>query len=344
MVNGGYQFPGRWIGGVALIAGPLVWLTGVWLRLPFHFFFPQQLAAYQQAPARMFAAYSCVLVGQILVALGVIAAANVIGRTRPALATWGGLLVVLGLFARTFHAGVDHLAFQLVAPLGLERATAVIGGIVRCGAHVARAQPAIMFGWPVLALGAWRAGVLPWWRALALAGMLALMMGVLKGSSWVSVAALVGLAIAFVPLGIRLLADGPRPAAARGRGVGRLRSRPDRPGLRSGPDGLTAPPERRVLKCRFGFGLAASTEQSSETPSSRKWRNWQTHQLEGLAVAIPWGFESPLSAPTTYGDSERALSSAVAKLCCQLRPFRGVAEQAAARTLVCPFLRTPEPG
>ena len=24
----------------------------------------------------------------------------------------------------------------------------------------------------------------------------------------------------------------------------------------------------------------------------RWWRNWQTHQLEGLAVAIPWGFES----------------------------------------------------
>src|SRR5262245_46003349 len=29
-------------------------------------------------------------------------------------------------------------------------------------------------------------------------------------------------------------------------------------------------------------------------PTARKWRNWQTHQLEGLAVAIPWGFESPL--------------------------------------------------
>lgn len=24
----------------------------------------------------------------------------------------------------------------------------------------------------------------------------------------------------------------------------------------------------------------------------RSWRNWQTHQLEGLAVAIPWWFES----------------------------------------------------
>jgi hypothetical protein len=213
MVGGPYQFPGRWIGGVALIAGPLVWLAGVLLRLPFHFFFPQQLAAYQQAPARMFAAYSCVLAGQILVALGVVAAANVIGRTRPALATWGGLLVVLGLFARTFHAGVDHLAFQLVEPLGLHSATAVIGKTYGAAHVVAALTLAIMFGWPVLALGAWRAGVLPWWRALALASMAGLMLGVLKGSSWTSVACLTGLAVAFVPLGIRVLCDGPRPRA-----------------------------------------------------------------------------------------------------------------------------------
>jgi hypothetical protein len=55
-----------------------------------------------------------------------------IGRTRPALATWGGLLVVLGVFARTFHAGVDHLAFQLVSSLGLRPATALVGQT--CGA------------------------------------------------------------------------------------------------------------------------------------------------------------------------------------------------------------------
>ncbi len=211
MTDGGYRFPGRWVGGVALIAGPLIWLSGVVLKLPFHFFFPQQLAAYQQAPERMFAAYSCVLAGQILVALGVIAAANVIGRTRPALATWGGLLIVLGLFARTFHAGIDHLAFQLVTPLGLQPATALVGQTYGAAHVVAALSPAIMFGWPVLAFGGWRAGVLPWWRALALAGMLALMLGALKGSSWVSVACLAGLAVAFVPLGLALLADGPRP-------------------------------------------------------------------------------------------------------------------------------------
>ena len=28
--------------------------------------------------------------------------------------------------------------------------------------------------------------------------------------------------------------------------------------------------------------------------ATRKWRNWQTHQLEGLAVVIPSGFKSPL--------------------------------------------------
>ena len=211
MSDGSYRFPGRWVGGIALIAGPLVWLTGVLLKLPYHFFFPQQLAAWQQAPERMFAAYSCVLVGQILVAVGVIAAANVIGRTRPALATAGGLMVVLGLFARTFHAGADHLAFQLVAPLGLQPATALVGQTYGAAHVVVALSPAIMFGWPVLAFGAWRAGVLPWWRALALAGMLALMLGVLKGSSWVSVACLVGLAVAIVPLGLALLADGPRP-------------------------------------------------------------------------------------------------------------------------------------
>ena len=37
-----------------------------------------------------------------------------------------------------------------------------------------------------------------------------------------------------------------------------------------------------------------SPTQSAVISRTRKWRNWQTHQLEGLAVAIPWGFESPL--------------------------------------------------
>ena len=39
--------------------------------------------------------------------------------------------------------------------------------------------------------------------------------------------------------------------------------------------------------------------EARHPPTSRKWRNWQTHQLEGLALAITWGFESPLSHQTS---------------------------------------------
>ena len=34
------------------------------------------------------------------------------------------------------------------------------------------------------------------------------------------------------------------------------------------------------------------------TQRVRQWRNWQTHQLEGLTVAIPWRFESSLPHQT----------------------------------------------
>ena len=37
----------------------------------------------------------------------------------------------------------------------------------------------------------------------------------------------------------------------------------------------------------FSIRTSQSGRQISIGPLSRKWRNWQTHQLEGLAVAIP---------------------------------------------------------
>src|SRR6476660_8097314 len=99
-----YSFPGRWVGGTALVLGPSLWLVGLVLRLPFHFFFPQQLQAYHEAPGRITAAYGCVLFGGIVTSLGVITLATEISRSRPLWATWGGVLVLLGLFTRAFHA------------------------------------------------------------------------------------------------------------------------------------------------------------------------------------------------------------------------------------------------
>lgn len=206
-----FWFPGRWIGGVSLVLGPLLLLAGVLLRLQFDFFFPQQLAAFQDHPELVFAAYSAFAAGNVLLWPAIATLARQIGRKKPGLALWGGALAMFGLFARTFHAGVDHLAFQMVRVQGIEVATKTIADTY--GAyHIFHAlSPAIFAGWIVLAIGAYRSGTLGVIRSVSLALMASLMMGVLKGSSPTSVVATAGLCVALVPLDIQVLRDGPMP-------------------------------------------------------------------------------------------------------------------------------------
>jgi hypothetical protein len=205
------RFPGRWLGGVALILGPLLMLTGVLLRAGRNFFFPDQLAAYAQHPALMFTAYSCFLAGNVLLWPAVAMLAHRIGVTRPIIAVWGGALATFGLFARTFHAGVDHLAFQLVRVQDLQTATQAVADSYGAYHIISALSMAIMAGWIVLAVGAWRARVLGLPRAIALAAMSALPLGVLKGTTPLSIIAVVGLVVALVPLGMRVLREGQAP-------------------------------------------------------------------------------------------------------------------------------------
>lgn len=206
------RFPGRWLGGVTLILGPLFMLTGVLLRAGPHFFFPDQLEAYQQHPTRMFLAYSAVLLGTLLLWPAVVTLAQRVAATHRGWALAGGALVVFGLFGRAFHAGVDHLAFQLARIEGVASATSTISAAYGAYHVVSALNLAIMAGWIVLAVGAWRARVLGLPRAIALAAMSALPLGVLKGTTPLSVVAVTGLVVALLPLGIRVLRDGPRPS------------------------------------------------------------------------------------------------------------------------------------
>lgn len=206
-----FWFPGRWIGGVSLILAPLVLLTGVLLRIRFHFFFPEQLTAFRDHPALMTASYNCFVAGNILLWPAIITLAEWIGRKRSQLALWGGSLAVLGLFARTFHGGVDHLAFQLVRLQGLETATSTVADAYGAFSIVATLNGAIMAGWVLLGLGAYLSGTFGLFRSIALGSMSLLMLGVLKGSSWVSVIATAGLCAAFLPFGISVLKSGPTP-------------------------------------------------------------------------------------------------------------------------------------
>lgn len=201
--------PGRWVEGVGLVLGPLLLLAGVLTRIGEDDFFPGQLAAYAAHPGRMVLSYSLYAAGVVLLWPGVTALARLIGSSWG---QWGLALVVLGLFGRVFHAGVSHLAFQLVDALGLEEAQRVVAGTYGAFHVFKAANVCIMGGWIVLAVGAYRARVLGLVRCVALGLAAGLPLGVLKGSSDpISLVALAGLAVALVPLGLSVLKEGPAP-------------------------------------------------------------------------------------------------------------------------------------
>lgn len=210
---GHLPFPGRWLGGISLVLAPLLLLTGELLKFRFDFFFPEQLRAYQSHPTLMFTAYSLFLAGNILLWPAIVTLANLIGRSKPVWAVWGGSLVLFGLFARTFHSGINHLAFQLVNILSLPKATETVAQSYGAFHIVSTLSGAILFGWAVLAVGAWLSGTLRPVGVIALAMMSALMIGVLKGGTVMSVIATSCLCIALVPLGVRVLAHGSMPPA-----------------------------------------------------------------------------------------------------------------------------------
>ncbi|MFI6089686.1 hypothetical protein [Streptomyces sp. NPDC051218] len=204
-------FPGRWVGGVAMVLGPVLMLAGALLRVRFDFFFPAQLAAYERHPGRMATSYALFATGNLLLWPAVALLAARIGIRSPGWGLWGGVLAMSGLLARTFHAGVDHMAFRLAEAEGAAAATRAVSETYGVFQIFSALNLAILAGWLVLALGAWRTRVLGPVRALALALTAGLPLGVLKGTTPLSLVALAGLTAALLPLGIGLLRQDPRP-------------------------------------------------------------------------------------------------------------------------------------
>ncbi|MEU0877805.1 hypothetical protein ABZ345_04335 [Lentzea sp. NPDC005914] len=205
------RFPGAWVGGAALVLGPALLLAGTLLRSPFNFFFPDQLRAMAEHPGLMTAAYTAFLAGNVVMWAAVAFFAQRIGEKRPRWAAWAGVLVTVGLFERTFHAGVDHAAFSATKHLGVEGATELVAkgyGDLHLFSFLSFT---IMFGWFVLSIAAYLGGELGKVRSVAFATMGLLPLGVLKGTEVMSVVGTVGLCVALVPLGIRVLAEQPRP-------------------------------------------------------------------------------------------------------------------------------------
>jgi hypothetical protein len=207
-----FFFPGPWLGGVSLIAGPVLLLAGTLLKLGVPFFYPDQLDAYQREPFLFGTAYALFLTGVIVLWPGVVTVASRVGASRPGWAMWGGGLVLSGLFARTFHHGAGTFAFSLADSAGVSAAGQAVGSYYRYPEWVVSSLSLpVMAGWIVLAAGCYLSGTLRLPYAIALALMSGLMIGVLKGSTWASVVQVTGLAVAFVPLGVTVLRGAARP-------------------------------------------------------------------------------------------------------------------------------------
>ena len=106
-----------------------------------------------------------------------------------------------------------------------------------------------------------------------------------------------------------------RPDAARGPSgwiAARSQPQPQTPPGKPEPAKPT-PPHCLRRRAEGEAGIATETLRAGWartfiSPSSRKWRNWQTHQLEGLALARAWGFESPLPHHDRNGPRNGAFS------------------------------------
>jgi hypothetical protein len=145
------------------------------------------------------------VLGSLVLLPAIILFVTLTGSTKPGWAILGGALAITGIFVRAFHEGVNHLAFQLVNVQGLDVATKAVADSYTGWYVLYPLTFTDNLGWVVLAITAYLSRTLGWFRSLALGIMAAHTGGVLKGSDLESIVLMIGLCIAFLPLGVTVL-------------------------------------------------------------------------------------------------------------------------------------------
>jgi hypothetical protein len=221
---------GRAVAAAVLILGPLLWCLGLVLRTlavssagftteevaqfaADQFAVREQLAAYAANPALTVAGYATFLLGAILLIPAFAALAYLAARQSPRLATAGGLLVVFGLLARVYFAGVEQVAFQLVDARGVEAAaTTVTGTYVDISYGPWRIPVTAAFGQylgaPLLAAALYRSRIFGGVRTLIFLWSAAMWTGVLKAAGWWDVIAASALFVVLAILAVQLIRKG----------------------------------------------------------------------------------------------------------------------------------------
>ncbi|MFD9888530.1 hypothetical protein ACFWY9_04280 [Amycolatopsis sp. NPDC059027] len=225
----GSWFPGRFVGGGALILAPPIWFAGFLLRyLGLHggqftdaeldafaelpFAAPARLASYVRDPALVTAGDALFVLGAILLFPAFVTLAHLAVRRCPKLVAWGGTLLVFGLFARAYFAGVDQTAFRLIAENGLDDTVrSIMAGYADISYGPWRvpvtASACQYAGGLLLGIGLWRSGVFGTGRTLVFLASNTIWMGVLKEAVVPDLVFTGLLALVLVPLGIQVLRD-----------------------------------------------------------------------------------------------------------------------------------------
>ncbi|GAA4543981.1 hypothetical protein [Amycolatopsis samaneae] len=225
----GTWFPGRYVGGGALILAPPIWFAGFLLRyLGLHggqftdaeldafaelpFAAPARLTSYVRDPALVTAGDALFVLGAILLFPAAVTLAHLAASRCPKLAAWGGTLFVFGLFARAYFAGADQTGFRLIAENGLDDTVrSIMAGYADIAYGPWRVPVTASFGQYVggllLGLALWRSGVFGTGRTLVFLASVTIWVGVLKEAVVPDLVFTGLLALVLVPLGIRVLRD-----------------------------------------------------------------------------------------------------------------------------------------
>jgi hypothetical protein len=200
------SFPGDRLAGICMVAAPLLLTTAAALFIGIsEGGARQQLAGFETNNTRALAAVNIAVAGVILTAFAVAGVAALVTRQRPGLGHAGGALTIVGLFGPAFFLGIDYVGIHLARLTDRNGAVAVFEKAAATPNVVNVAGPALVVGFVLLAAGTAKTGVLPLARSWALGATALAPIGLISGFVVITVVAWLALAVALVPLGVRLL-------------------------------------------------------------------------------------------------------------------------------------------
>lgn len=195
-------FPGKF-GLFSLIVAPLVFVVAVASLLGI-------MSSDEAAQMRNIAdaevaagvGFSLLVIAYILLPFALFTLAGQAYRAQPRLTAWGGSLAIGTVMVLMFYLGIEHVQRQ-AAPLPDHSAVVqALGNNAFTPALIL--LPLCMLGFPLLGYAAYRAQVLPGWRAAGLTLMLLMPVGVVGGVPFVALFGPLGVAAACIPLGLQL--------------------------------------------------------------------------------------------------------------------------------------------